>query len=76
MISLRKYVRQLWPLLLERAMEMGFVPRHRRGRRPKIARHAFLLKLDDPSCAHLPDWVSTAQMSKEMRAHCLECGPT
>jgi hypothetical protein len=50
---------QLWRQKVERAFEMGFVPKHRRGGfRPKVERHNFLLKLRDQRTVHLPDWKS------------------
>jgi hypothetical protein len=73
-ISLREYLRQLYPALLERAAVMGFVPKHGRGRKPKVARHNFLLKLGDASVQHLPDWQSVKVMPHAERARCAECG--
>ena len=73
-ISLRSYVQQLWPALLERAASMGFVPKHARGRKPQVARHFFLMKLDDPTVVHLPEWKSLAVMPEEDRARCSACG--
>eukprot|EP00966_Prymnesium_polylepis_P045511 1053983-Prymnesium_polylepis.1 len=73
-MPLRTYVKQLWPALLERAASMGFVPKHGRGRKPKVPRHFFLMKLQDPTVVHLPDWKSTKVMPEEARARCAHCG--
>ena len=73
-IPLRSYVQQLWPQLLERAASMGFVPKHARGRKPKVARHFFLMKLDDPTVVHLPDWKLPKVMAAQDRESCAECG--
>ena len=73
-ISLRSYVQQLWPQLLERAASMGFTPKHGRGRKPKVPRHLFLIQLDDPTVVHLPDWKSRKAMPDDERARCAVCG--
>eukprot|EP00966_Prymnesium_polylepis_P124437 2877720-Prymnesium_polylepis.1 len=73
-MPLRTYVKQLWPALLERAASMGFVPKRGRGRRPQVARHFFLMKLNDPTVVHLPDWKSRQAVPDHERPRCAHCG--
>ena len=58
------------PFVGERRDALRLVPRHRRGQKPKVARYNFIMKLDDPTTLHLPDWQSLKVMPQVERARC------